>query len=216
VRLNRHVQRVSLILYGYHSPPSGSPCETRTLWSGPGSCISRHASLAASCDRLYYPELGDDLESAKGFHRNRTRRVRQKISGGCPRLPKPSVSTTSPASFQWKFDPICAPAPGAQTPTQRSNASKVLAMLYGRCVAQADFCALSSAHLPPPRHNRSDCRLIRRQIMKYRQIAKANRLHEGEVVGRAELERRVGVPEKFARPNTAMRIGSPQVWNFAT
>ncbi len=127
-------------------------------------------------------------------------RVRQKFW----RLSHPPAETFGfdypPASFQWEFEPICAPVPRAQTPTKRSNASVVLAMLYHSSVAQADFCALSSAHLPLPRHNPIDCRGIRRQITKYRQIAKANRPHEGEVVGRAEPERLGGEPEKFARP----------------
>ena len=101
--------------------------------------------------------------------------VRQKFLAVVPPHAETFGLDYLPASFQWEFEPICASAPRAQTPIQRSNASNVLAMLYSSIVAQADFCALSSAHLPLPRHNRINCRLIRRRIMKYRQIAKANR-----------------------------------------
>ena len=100
-------------------------------------------------------------------------RVRQKFLAIVPPTAKPSVSTTFPASFQWEFEPICASIPRAQTPIQISNVSTVLAKHYDSNIAQADFCALSSAHLPLPGHNRIDCRGIRRQIMKYRQIVVA-------------------------------------------
>ncbi len=153
--------------------------------NNPRSAPTGTASLPRSTKRRFSPKRPQQRSASRGS----THFGYGKNSGGCPPIRRNLRFRFTPVSFQWEFEPICAPASRAQTPIQRSNASNVLAMLYGRCVAQADFCALSSAHLPLPGHNRIDCRLIRRKIMKYRQITKATRPTKEKVVGRAEPER---------------------------
>ena len=159
--------------------------------TGSEKTSTRPADLIGSVDdpRRLRPLFGSSVGDAANF------------SGGCP-LTRRNLRIRRPhrRHSNGNLIPFVPPYPEHKPPSQRSNASNVLAMLYSSSVAQADFCALSSAHLPLPRHNRIDCRLIRLQIMKYRQIATATRPLKGRSSVEWSQNGWGGVPEKFARP----------------